>query len=70
LFAPSTNSENLDQLSSKYGIPSTSRALSKISHWNSNGKRRDLEKISLVRFNLAWLLDGQPGPANGTPERH
>ena len=27
----------------------------------SNGLRRDLEKISVVRFNLAWLLDGQPG---------
>ena len=29
-------------------------------------ERRDLEKISVVRFNLAWLLDGQPEPANGT----
>lgn len=34
----------------------------------SNGQRRDLEKISVVRFNLAWLLEGQTGPVNGTTE--
>ena len=34
----------------------------------SNGERRDLEKISVVRFNLAWLLDGQPEPVNAAAE--